>query len=118
MVLRRDVRVVRKWKWKDNDMVMQQVECFVPIGRESLNEDGSLMEIRAVSCYDCEGNWKGEKARTSGRSFQASYSTRKLATRHLFPIETTPLTIGVGSFRTPQRGPGGIRLHSFTDGGC
>ncbi len=34
MVLRRDVRVVKKRKRKGKNIVTQQVECFVPMGRE------------------------------------------------------------------------------------
>jgi len=36
MVLRRDVRVVKKRKRKEKNIVTQQVECFIPVGREGL----------------------------------------------------------------------------------
>ncbi len=61
MVLRRDVRVVKKRKRKEQNIVTQQVECFVPIGRVGHFENGGLMEVGTLSCYDCEGIWKGEK---------------------------------------------------------
>jgi len=32
---RRDVKVVRKRKRKEKNIVTQQVKCFVPIGREA-----------------------------------------------------------------------------------
>jgi len=55
MVLRRDMRAIRKRKRKEQNIVTQQVGCFVPIGREGHFEDGGLTEVGTISCYDCEG---------------------------------------------------------------
>ena len=51
--------MVKKRKRK-RKIVTQQVECFVPIGRVGHFENGGLTEVGTVSCYDCEGIWKGE----------------------------------------------------------
>ena len=74
----KDERVIKKRKEeRKRDRVTQQIECFVPVGRESLFDDNGLTEVRTVDCYDCEGVWERENV-TFNETVNSEYLTMEM----------------------------------------